>query len=161
MNQLVETLDNGTFRKTQSNAPFNESDNARLLMVGPFRFPNIGASQAATGMTLGGVDSDAPKDTQMLRGGRIKGVYVRQSAAITGGSVTIQPKKGSSAEGGTVVLTTSSGQKLWKTYTEDAAPTFKGADTTADDLGVDISSAAGVTPTTTDISVWVAVELDV
>lgn len=87
-NRLVEQLDSGAHRDTPNNGPAQESANARVDMLGPFRRANLAINLSAVQLTLGGVDADAPTSLQAHSSGKIIGLSYKFSANITAGGAT-------------------------------------------------------------------------
>lgn len=93
-NETIMELDKGGHRGTRNGAPAQETANARVQLIGPFRKANLTVSMAAVAMTLGGVDADAPVSVQAHSAGKILGIQYQVNALITAGgasSIVVQP----------------------------------------------------------------------
>src|SRR5215831_10432041 len=93
-NVTVEENDKGVHKEYAQNAPAQETVNARVDLVGPFRKANLTAGLSATALTAGGVDADAPISVLAHSNGQIIGVEYKFSANITAGgasAATVQP----------------------------------------------------------------------
>jgi len=137
-------------------------------MIGPFRKANLGASQAATAMAAGGaVDTDAPTQIRMHSSGHILALVYDFDALVTAGgasAATIQPtiapagvlaNVANATTGNVVVASAASGNPQGGPVDLIETKYAKG-----DALGVTLASAAGFTPTTVDLAVWLVVRDD-
>lgn len=170
-NETITENDRGGHTATSTGAPANETANARVHTIGPFRKANPTAGLSATAMTLGAVDSDAPTQMLMHSAGRIIGMIAQSNANITAGgasAVILQPQVApaglSPANQGTAVNLASGGTNPQMSVTDqpvtasssgpvNGVPFAKG-----DGLGCTIATNGAFAPTTADISVWLIVK---
>lgn len=172
-NVLVTQNDRGGHRQAPGNAPAVETANARVHTIGPFRKANPTAGLAATAMTLGGVDTDAPTQQLMHSSGRVLAVIAQSNANITAGgasAVILQPQVAPSglnaANQGTAVNLASGGSNPQMGVTDQPNTTVNGvsqpgfAFAKGDGLLCTIATNGAFAPTTADISVWLVVQYD-
>lgn len=93
-NETIQQNDKGFHRGARDGAPAQETANARVVVIGPFRKANLAAGLSAVAMTLGGVDADAPTSIQAHSAGKILGIQYGVNALITAGgasAIVVQP----------------------------------------------------------------------
>lgn len=166
-NRQVEELDNGSHRDQPFSAPANETANARVQTIGPFRHANTAIDLSAVAMTLGGVDADAPTQYLAHSSGKILALIYSFNALVSAGGATaasFQPTvapaavaANSAVAGNAVnVASAASGNPQNGVFdqTKDI-PFAKG-----DSLGVAMSSSHTFAPTTDDAAVFLVVRFD-
>ncbi len=166
-NVTVEELaKGGPHRGTRTGAPAQETANARVIPIGPFRRANLTAGMSATAMTLGGVDSDAPVSLQAHSAGHIIGVQYQVNALVTAGgasAIVVQP---TIAPNGVDANVAVAGNSVSIASAGSGAPQKAVVDQTAetpfakgDALGMQVVSTNGglVPATTDDLACWLLV----
>lgn len=170
-NRLIEQLDPGTHRDTPNNGPAQESANARVDTIGPFRKANLAVSLSSVALTLGGVDADAPTSYQAHSSGKILGVTYKFSANITAGGATaaqfqptVAPAATQTAAAQGDVVAVASGGSLAQAAVVDSTISAVGAEIPykkGDLLGVQISTSGTLAPANTnDADVYLIVRWD-
>jgi hypothetical protein len=162
--KLVETLANGIYRETFTNAPAEESEHARFEQLGPWRQVNVAASQTTTKATLCGVDADAPTRMIMTRAGTLKGLLVDLVGTITAGgttaamTITVLKNGTATALAATLGSTAGAGPSNQTDLVDDASDsTAVIAFAKGDKIEVQVASTGTLAPTTTDLSAYVLI----
>lgn len=159
-NVTVEENDKGVHREYAQNAPAQETVNARVDILGPFRRPNLAAGLSATALTLGGIDADAPISVLAHSAGQIIGVEYKFSANISAGGAsaaivqpTVAPAGLSPVAQGAATNVASGGTNPQLGVVDLAPVSFaKG-----DGLGVTVATNGAFAPVTADLDVYLIV----
>jgi hypothetical protein len=158
---MVEQLDSGAHRETANNAPAQETVNARVDMLGPFRHANEAIDLSAVACTAGGVDSDAPVSILAHSAGQIVGIAYKFSANITAGGATAATVQASIAPGGKTpaaagdaVAVASGGSDPQLGVVDQSTPV---AFAKGDGLGINLSTSHTFAPTTDDFDAYLIV----
>lgn len=164
-NRQVTENDKGYHKSQSIGAPAQETANARVHMIGPFRKANLTTGMSAVAMTVGGVDSDAATSQLAHSAGEILGMAYQFNANITAGgasAVVVQPTvaplgvDANVAVAGNSVAIPSGGSTPPKGVVDQTSPVAKF--NKGDALGVQIVSTNGsLAPTTDDFNVWLLV----
>jgi len=167
-NRQIEELDSGAHRDQPFNAPANESANARVAAIGPFRKANLTVSMSAVAMTLGGVDADAPVSLLAHSSGKILGIQYGVNALLTAGgasTIVVQPTiapKGVDANVAVAATSTAIASAASGNPQRAVVDLAETAFNKGDALGMQIVSTSGtMAPATTDdFAAWLLVRYD-
>jgi hypothetical protein len=163
-NRQIEEMATGGHRDLPFNAPANETANARVDMLGPFRHANCAIDLSAVATTMGGVDADAPVSILAHSSGKIIGIAYKFSANITAGGTSaatvqasIAPSGKTPAAAGDAVLVASGGSDPQLAVADESVEVaFK----KGDGLGVNLSTSHTFAPTTDDFDAYLIVRWD-
>lgn len=153
-NRMTEELPGGLTRETNTNGPAIETLNARLVQIGPFRQDNLPRSQAATALTLGATDANAPTGFVAGSKGRFIGVVGQVNADPAGveSKVTLAPTIAGAASSSSGIVDDVYNTKVTRFATPISF--VQGAV-----LGMKATVESFV-ETTIDLSAWLLVEWD-
>lgn len=154
MANLVETLDNGAKRVTTSNAPFVESENARIRTVGVFRQDNVAAGQSGVALPYQSVDANSQTFAIAPRAGVIVGMSWSLNAAITAGVATLRATVGGTAKGDAESIVSAATTSAVVDQSVEV-PFAKG-----DKLGVAITTDGSASPVTSELGVELIVRYE-
>lgn len=165
-NRQITPKDNGTHSDFPFEAPVDESANARVQQLGPFRRANLTAGLSATALTVGGVDADAPTLMLAQSPGVLIGLIYQFNANVTAGGAaaailqpTIAPLGVTPAAAGDVVNVASGGAAA-QVGVVDTLKSGIGAEipfNKGDGLGITVATNGAFAPTTDDLSVYLIV----
>jgi hypothetical protein len=164
-NETVMELGGGHgHRGTRNGAPAQETANARVQVIGPFRHANTAIDLSASAMTLGGVDADAP--TQMLAhsAGKVLGLIYQFNALVSAGGAAAAVIQPTVAPAGVVASAAVAGNVVNVASAASGNPQNGVPDQTneisfskGDGLGVVLSTSHTFAPTTDDLAVFLVV----
>lgn len=156
-NVQVSELQNGTHREIPFNEAAQETYNARVNQLGPFRKANLAIDLSAVALTRGGVDADAPTSVLAHSDGVVVAIAYKFGANISAGGATaaqlqatLAPGNANTAAKGDLIAVASGGSAAQAAVVDLATPVaFKKGDA----LGVVISTSHTFAPTTDDVDV--------
>lgn len=139
------------------NSPAVENEATRSAQLGPFRQDNTPASQAATLLTMGGVDAVAP--TSIVAGfpGTIVGIVARANADLTAGTATFRPAKNGTSTGAGAATDSAILSDLVQASVVRFAPADQVAFVAGDLLGVTLTTNGAYAPVTADNNAYLLV----
>lgn len=160
-NRLIEDL--GTARRdTTNNGPAQESANARVQLVGPFKQVQVAASQTAVALSAILSGADGQPGIVAHSPGKILGLTYSFTAAVTAGGATAAQLQATVAPAAT--LTAAAQGDVFAVASQASPRQASAVDETAeisfskgDSLGAILTTSGTFAPTTTDLDVYLIV----
>lgn len=161
-NRQVDALDNGAKRDFTSNAPAQESANARVDLLGPFKQVQVAASQSAAPLSSNLSGADGQPGILAHSPGKILGITYSFNAAVTAGGATAAQLQATVAPAATLtpavqgdVVAVASQASPRQALVVDQANELSFSK--GDSLGVNLSTSGTFAPTTVDLDVYLIV----